>query len=350
MVGNTITATPQSNFAWVGFALTGQVLFALSNFLIACVGIESLEKAHAGYSSAAVRCLAAGLAGVLGASVMMLRGHRASLQAPARASCVAAAAGIFIGAGEYTFSYVLATSPQNAPFINAILPLNAVVVGLLSFAALGERMTWSQIIGLFIAISGLSMMGLANAASGGLDGLGFGLLTTALFGCMFFSMKIAGAWGAGPFAVIVRVWILYGFVGLCGLLVTCAELGECLPGLGVLQSDWTTGPQNRLYLFAATAGVSNVLAIASTKLALKMGPGGPVTAIVGSSSVLVFLLECAFFPKPHYKVMEIVGLSTAIAGVVLLSVGATAKSTKAGFEGLGPVQCESRAACDLEAS
>merc|ERR1712039_945261 len=117
----------------------------------------------------------------------------------------------------------------------------------------------------------------------------------------------------------IRVWIMYGLVGIVGTLVMFMQTGHPFTGLHDLDASFDSGMSARLYYFAVGGGVLNMLAIACTKLSLKIGPGGPATAIVGSASVGLFMLESYFFPKPSYNVMEIVGLGIAILEVAVIS-------------------------------
>ena len=130
---------------WVIAALLAQILFAVSNFLVGAVGIEASEKSSAGFSCAALRCLGCGINSVLITVVLVIRGQADLLSNLNEIKAIAVGAGALLGAGEYVFSYGLASDGRNGAFISAVLPLNAILVSVLSLSVLNERITLQQV-------------------------------------------------------------------------------------------------------------------------------------------------------------------------------------------------------------
>jgi drug/metabolite transporter (DMT)-like permease len=78
-------------------------------------------------------------------------------------------------------------------------------------------------------------------------------------------------------------------------------------------------PPGRLGWLALAAGIFLGLGMLGIKKAVTLGPAGPATAVSGSNAILVSLLDLGLLG--HWlPPLKLVGMLTAIAGIVMLAL------------------------------
>ncbi|MBI3947653.1 MAG: DMT family transporter [Armatimonadetes bacterium] len=295
--------------AWVGYALLGFFGFGITNFLLGCVAQWSGGDVQASISAPILVWCAMGIAGAVAAGLFSAtgRGYRGI---PARRLVwVAAVAGVTLSAGMLTLKLGLASDPTARGPIVAITATNAMLVALLAYGILKEKLSAAQLAGFLVIVAGLVTIGLASGASASLRGLFYGLLTMLLFSITNYLLKHAGHRGANSLSATAILWLASGGVGVAGIVVTFLS-GRGLAGLDSPGS----------IAASLVAGLFLALGMFGIKTAVTRGPGGPATAITGSNAILVTLLDWLYFG--HWPpAQKMIGMLVALLGIVVLALG-----------------------------
>jgi transporter family protein len=295
---------------WVAYALASFLCYGITNSLLGALFEWSERNPDTSVTAPFILWLTMGVVGAGAAGVFRLSGRGYKGLPARRFVWIAAVAGITLSAAMLTLKLGLAADPTAKGPIVAITSTNAMIVALGAFFILRERLSGRQVIGMVVIVCGIAIMALGSGAASSARGLGFGLATMGLFGVTNFLLKYAGHHGADSVTITAILWLS---AGVCGLLA----VGYCLVRYGHVP-----GMQDpTLVLWAILAGFSLALGMLFLKLAVSTGPGGPATAITGSNSVLVALFEFLVFAHIP-PVQKLIGMGVAIAGIVILSLGA----------------------------
>lgn len=301
--------------SWINYALLGFLGFGITNFLLGCIAQWTHGDINASISAPMLVWFAMGVAGAIAAAIFKGTG-RGFTGIPAKKFIwVAIVAGVSLSVGMLTLKLGLASEPNARGPIVAISTTNSMLVALLAFWLLKEKLTKMQGLGFFVIVAGLVTIGLASGTQASIRGLMFGLLTMLFFGITNYLLKYAGFHGTNSLSATAILWLASGAVGVLALGGTFA-IGRGLAGL----------PSIKLIITALIAGLFLALGMFGIKTAVTKGPGGPATAITGSNAVLVTVLDWIFFGHlpPAQKT---IGMLVALAGIVVLALGGHHKPT-----------------------
>jgi transporter family protein len=294
----------------VAYALASFLCYGITNSLLGAIYEWSERNPDTPVTAPFVLWLTMGVVGVGAAGVFKVRGRGYKGLPSHRFVWVAVVAGITLSAAMLTLKLGLASDPNAKGPIVAITSTNAMIVAIGAFFILRERLSKGQLLGMFVIICGIAVMALGPSAGSSARGLLFGLATMVLFGITNFLLKYAGYHGSDSVTTTAILWLS---AGVCGLLA----VGYCLIRYGHLPGL----QEPSLILWAVLAGVSLAMGMLFLKLAVTTGPGGPATAITGSNSVLVALFEFLVFAHIP-PAQKLIGMGIAIAGIIVLSLGA----------------------------
>jgi drug/metabolite transporter (DMT)-like permease len=295
--------------AWVAYALLGFFGFGITNFLLGCIAQWSDGNVQASISAPILVWCTMGVAGLITALVFSTTG-RGYQGIPAKKFVwVAVAAGIALSAGMLTLKLGLANEPTARGPIVAMTATNAMLVALLAYLLLKEKLSAAQLAGFFVIVTGLVTIGLASGTNASFKALLFGLLTMLLFGITNYLLKYAGHQGTNSLSATAIVCLASGGVGIIGLAITLL-IGRGLAGLD----------SPGLIVAALVAGLFLALGMFGIKIAVTKGPGGPAAAITGSNAILVTVLDWFFFG--HWPpAQKTIGMFVALLGIVVLALG-----------------------------
>lgn len=306
--------------AWIAYALLGFFGFGITNFLLGCIAHWSGGNVDASISAPILVWFAMGVAGGIAALLFRTTGRGYQGIPGKKFVWVAIVAGITLSAGMLTLKLGLASEPTARGPIVAITATNSMLVALLAYLLLKEKLTAKQLAGFFVIVTGLVTIGLANGVNASFKGLFFGLLTMLLFGITNYLLKYAGHHGTNSLSATAVLWLASGGVGLVGLMVTFG-IGRGLAGLD----------SPGIIVAALVAGLFLALGMFGIKTAVTKGPGGPATAITGSNALLVTFLDWAIFGilPPTQKT---IGMFVVLLGIVVLALGGRHAAPKTAAE------------------
>jgi len=307
--------------AWVGFALASFLCYGVTNSLLGAIFEWSGRDPDTPVTAPFILWITMGVVGA-GAALVFRTSGRGYRGLPSRRFVVVAAvAGVTLSAAMLTLKLGLASDPEAKGPIVAISSTNAMIVALAAFFVLRERLSGGQLLGMVVIIAGIAVMALGSGAGSSGRGLLFGLATMVLFGVTNFLLKYAGHHGSDSVTTTAILWLSAGACGVFAIGYCLIRYGR-LPGL----------EEASLVLWAALAGFSLALGMLFLKLAVTRGPGGPATAITGSNSILVVLFEFLVFAHipPRQK---LIGMGTAIVGIIVLSLAGRPKLRRSGETG-----------------
>ena len=295
--------------AWVFFALGSFLCFGITNSLLGALFEWSGRNPATSISAPFVLWATMGWACICAALFFKANGRGFKGLPSSRFAWIAALAGLTLSLGMLTLKLGLASDPVAKGPIVAITSTNAMIVALCAWVVLHETLSKTQLLGMFIIVSGISAMTLGHGASTSLRGVFFGLATMAFFGITNFLLKYVGHNGADSISATVILWLSAGICGIVAIAFNFIRFGR-LPGM----------ERAELVFWAILAGVSLALGMLFIKLAVTKGPAGPATAITGSNSILVGLFE--FFVFAHIPpAQKIIGMVIALLGIVVLAIG-----------------------------
>eukprot|EP00929_Paragymnodinium_shiwhaense_P021136 TRINITY_DN13863_c0_g1_i1.p1 TRINITY_DN13863_c0_g1~~TRINITY_DN13863_c0_g1_i1.p1 ORF type:complete len:341 (-),score=55.77 TRINITY_DN13863_c0_g1_i1:368-1390(-) len=308
-----MAATPPADRMWLVWALCAMSSFATNNFLLSAVGEEATAKFDANVSAIFVVWAVAGVYGVYS---LLSAGPKTIIEGMNGTGNVLLmlAVGFVNGAAMLCLTLALATDPDSAGPITAMLPLNSVLVSALAWLILKETLGPLDILGIGIACAGPICMAVADMSGNALRGLMYGFMTACCFGGSNFLRKLVAGRGASSRSIVTCLFLVIGCFSLVSIL------GCCLAGRGLAGLTTPT-----LVSFAAVSGALWVLGGIFFQQALT-GKAGPASAITNTNSVGVLALQLIFY-QPSLKPLKIIGMALCIAGVSILSLKPKAKSS-----------------------
>ena len=299
---------------WVGFALGSFLCYGITNSLLGAIYEWSDRNPDTPVSAPFILWATMGAAGVGAAAHFKMTGRGFKGLPSQRFAWIAAAAGVTLSLAMLTLKLGLASDPEAKGPIVAISSSNALIVAFGAWLMLHERLTRTQLLGMFVIICGIALIVLGYGGGSSISGLLYGLATMVLFGITNFLLKYAGHHGSDSLTTVAILWLSAGFCGIVALAYTLLSHGR-LPGM----------ERPSLILWAVVAGATLALGMLFIKLAVTRGPGGPATAISGSNSILVVVFELLVFAHVP-PVPKLVGMGVAIAGIIIVSIAGNLES------------------------
>jgi uncharacterized membrane protein len=202
-----------------------------------------------------------------------------------------------------TYSFLRSLqAPGGQVSVNApIYRLNLMVTAILAIVILGEKITWSKVLGLLLAAASVFL--LSEATPGRLrarpGGLGWALLAMLAFGLIHFVYKIAVMFGAPPPMLI--------FGQFCAL--TTIALGY---------ATWVEGGLRLtpvIWVHAPICGVLNSSGRVLLAWALQSGEASAAVPVSQMSFVFTFLLAAPLFGEPVTR-RKAAGLLAAVFAIL----------------------------------
>lgn len=293
---------------WLAWSLAAMTCFGTTNFLLGFIAEKSAGDPAASVKAAMVLWLGCGLLGVAGAAFFTCSGRGFSGLPGRLCSLFPVAAGISLALAMLLLKASLAADPLAKGPTVAVASANSLVVALLAWAIIREKLAPGQWAGILTVVAGIVLISLDTGGHARLGAVGLAIATMLLFGITNFLLKLAGVRGCDSLTVAVILWLA---VGTCGVLAV-AWHGAVGAGFPVL-------PDPALTWLALLAGIFLALGMLAIKRAVTTGPAGPAAAVSGSNAILVSLLDYGVLG--HWlPPLKLAGMLTAIAGIAALAL------------------------------
>ena len=301
------------NCIWIYFALAALFFFGVTNFILGFISENSAAGSAASLHAAMILWLGTGLLGAGGMAYFKLVGRNFSSLVLGNSWLLPLAAGGTLALGMLLLKISLAANPSTKGPIVAITSSNSLVVVLLAWLILRERLSPAQWAGFIVIVAGIARMNLDGTTGSYFSATGYAVLAMILFGLTNFFLKIAGTRGCDSVATAVLLWLS---VGACGVLaVSWHFLADGrLPILEQPSLSW----------LALLAGIFLALGILAIKKAVTMGPAGPAAAISGSNAILVALLDY-WLLNHRLSASKFSSMLALIVGIVILALAKPAE-------------------------
>jgi drug/metabolite transporter (DMT)-like permease len=293
---------------WLFFALAALFFFGATNFILGFIAEKSAGTAVASIRASMILWLGTGLFGACGLTWFKASRRSFSSLAAGGSWLLPLAAGATLALGMLLLKTSLASNPSAKGPIVAITSSNSLVVALLAWLVLSERLSPGQWLGFLVIMAGIAWVSLGGASVGHFAMIGYAVLAMIFFGLTNFFLKLAGARGCDSIAAAIFLWLS---VGACGLLAASWHWLHYsrFPDLGHAGLSW----------LALLAGVFLAMGMLAIKKAVTQGPAGPATAVSGSNAILVGLLD--FWLLGHWLASaKLAGMMAVIAGIVILAM------------------------------
>lgn len=305
MLDPLVPAAPkQRNNRWVLFALCGTFFSGSGSFLSAVVMKEATHT-EAVLSNMVCVFGGAGVMAMVGTVVQALTcGALAGMEGAVNCALGVLAGGSnYVGIGLLTLAYSF--DPDTAGPTMALVPLCDVLVCVMSWVILGERLHALQLAGIVVCISGPMVM-VRKADSVGVDQVIVALAGSVFYGLSDFLRGTAQRRHAESSSFVLLMTLTMGLISFMIFAITDRTLAGLTPALVVV---------------SVCGGALWVLGAACFQLALD-GPVAAVSAIVNTNSIVVLLFTCTFFGTIP-SLQKLVGMALSILGITLLILSST---------------------------
>lgn len=294
--------------AWLAPALAALFFFGVTNFFLGYISEKSAGDPAASVKAAMVLWLGCGLLGIA-AAVFFKFSRRGFAGLPnKRAFLLPVAAGITLALGMFLLKASLAANPLAKGPIVAVTSSNSLVVALLAWAFIREKLSPGQWAGFLVIVAGIVLIGLGGGTRAHLGAVGIAVAAMLLFGITNFLLKLAGERGCDSLTVSAVLWLVVGGCGVLAVFSQWLVYGK-IPGLASPALTW----------LALLAGIFMALGMLGIKKAVTLGPAGPAAAVSGSNAILVSLLDLGLLG--HWlPAVKTAGMLTAVAGIVWLAL------------------------------
>lgn len=293
---------------WLLFALAGLFLFGVTNFILGFISEKSAANPDASSHAAMILWLGVGLLGICGAAYLKMSGRGFSGLAKRNSWRLPLIAGVTLALGMFLLKISLSANPLAKGPIVAIVSSNSLIVAMLAWIFLREKLSMGQWAGFLIILAGIALLSLGGKAAGFFGEVGYAVTAMVLFGLTNYSLKLAGEKGSDSITAAVLLWLT---VGGCGMLAFALYRlkNSCFPWLQ---------PDNLAWL-ALLAGIFLGLGMLCLKIAVTMGPSGPAAAVSGSNAVMVSLLD--YWLLGHWlPSLKLAGMLVVISGIAALAL------------------------------
>lgn len=298
----------QGSRFWLAWALAAMAFFGLTNFALGHVAERGGGDAEASVKAAMVLWLGCGVLGLAGAAFFKAAGRGFSGMPGRRSLWLPVMAGAALALGMLMLKGSLAADPLAKGPLVAVASSNSLVVALLAWVFIRERLSGGQWGGFVVIVAGIAAVSLSGGGRARPGAVGLAAAAMLLFGITNFLLKLAGSRGCDSIMAAVVLWLA---VGACGVLA--------VGGRWLLVGRTPLLASPFLTLLAFLAGGTLALGMLAIKKAVTLGPAGPASAVSGSNAVLVSLLDLALLG--HWLPwLKLAGMLTAVAGIVALAL------------------------------
>jgi drug/metabolite transporter (DMT)-like permease len=303
-----VAAPKKQSRSWLFFALAALLFFGVTNFILGFISEKSAGNLAASIHAAMILWLGAGLLGLSGAAYSMVTGRGFSGLPDKYSSLLPLAAGVMLALGMLLLKISLAANPLAKGPIVSIASSNSLIVALLAWVLLREKLSLGQWGSFLIIIAGITLLSLGGRASGHFGAVGYAVAAMVLFGLTNFILKLAGEQGCDSITAAIVLWLTVGGCGVLAFAWAWLEKAR-FPWLQPAGLGW----------LALLAGVFLGLGMLCVKKAVTAGPAGPATAVSGSNAILVSFLD--YWLLGHWlPSLKLAGMLLAIAGIVALAL------------------------------
>lgn len=308
--------------SWLAWALASLLGFGITNFILGYISERSAADPGASMRAAVVLWLGCGLLGVAGAAWFKLTRRGFSGMPGRRPFLLPVVAGITLALGMLLLKSSLAANPLAKGPIVAVTSSHSLVVALLAWAFIRERLSPGQWAGLALIVAGIVLVSLGGGGRAQLGAVALALLAMLLFGATNFLLKLVGKRGSDSITTAVVLWLA---VGACGVAAS--------GGHWLARGEFPVPAHPALTGLALLAGAFLALGMLGIKKAVTLGQAGPAAAVSGSNSLLVAALDFAVLG--HWlPLLKIAGMLTAVAGIIAVALarppGKAAATARAG--------------------
>ncbi|MEN8152471.1 MAG: EamA family transporter [Acidobacteriota bacterium] len=299
--------------SWIFYAFATFFLFGITNFALGYIGEITGKNINSSVSSIIVLWIGMGTLGIMAPPFLKKIKSSIKKNHHCNFSIFGIISGLTLALGMLTLKIGFVADPFSKGPIVSIVSANAMLVAILAWIILREKLNRFQLWGMTIIITGITLIASGGNSIASFRGILFGIATMFLFGATNFLLKYSGEKGADSINMSVVLWRSAGTFGLLTLALSL------LTGRGLSGLDNSTA-----ILISFFAGFALGLGMLTLKLAMTKGPAGPAIALAGSNALMVTILDLAAFGYIP-SVLKIIGMITAILGIIII---ATAKPSK----------------------
>mmetsp|Transcript_63614 Transcript_63614/g.186072 ORF Transcript_63614/g.186072 Transcript_63614/m.186072 type:complete len:336 (-) Transcript_63614:326-1333(-) len=295
-----------TEYAWLRWSVLAMCCFASNNFLLSVIGKLAANPAEANAKATVIIWMVSGACGILGAVLQGPRQLVQGMKGPRNFALIIS--GSLVNAtAMMMLTLALASDPDSAGPITAVLPLNALIVSALCWYILGETLGLAELAGIAIACLGPMLMSLADDSTASLRGVGFGAATALGFGVSNSLRKVLIKRGCSGSSIVVVFYLTIGFCSVLAVLIKAVAFQGTmdLESLG-------------LVVCAIGSGILWVLGGLCFQWAL-VGKAGLAASVTNLNSMGVLALQHIFF-HPELNGLKILGMVCCLSGVTLLTL------------------------------
>ncbi len=303
---------------WLPFALGALFFFGVTNFILGFISEKSANAPGVSLKAAMILWLGTGLLGIGGSAFFLLSGRGFSGLPRRNSAFLPLAAGVTLALGMLLLKTSLAANPLAKGPIVAVASSNSLVVALLAWVFLREKLSPGQLASFLVIIGGIVLLSMGGRSGGTFAAVGYAVAAMLLLGLTNFLLKLAGEQGCNSVTAAVLLWLS---VGGCGVLAFAWQRLEL--------ATWPWLEPAGLGWLALLAGVFLALGMLFVKRSVTLGQAGPATAVSGSNAVLVSLLDLALLG--HWLApLKLAGMLATVAGIVMLALARPLNKARAG--------------------
>lgn len=222
--------------------------------------------------------------------------------------------GLALGFGSFAANAFLhkGFSVGKASIISILSGLTPLFVLVFAFLLWQETLTTPQLIGFFIIFGGLYIIRYSNDISlSNLQGAHWGLLAALFFAFNDLLSKQSTLLEADIFATLT---LMFGFGSFIFAMSWLVKRKKIVDEQNNLQPSWS---EVKTFSCGLLIGLTNVAGMVAIISAFAIGNTGLVSAISGMN-ILIILLYSRIILKESFTRQELLGLTTAFVGVIVL--------------------------------
>lgn len=222
--------------------------------------------------------------------------------------------GLLLGFGSFAANAFLhkGFSIGKASLISILSGLPPLFVVLLAFVVWDETLTFAQLIGFIIIFAGLYTIRYSNDISfKNLQGAQWGLLAAIFFSFNDLLGKQSTRLDADMFATLTA---MFGFGSLLFAISWLSKRKKTVHNTKPSLLNWSV---RKTFSFGLLIGLTNLMGMMAIISAFAIGTTGLVSAI-SAMNILIILLYSRIFLKESFSRQEVVGLTAALIGILIL--------------------------------